>query len=150
MDSELNRSENALTAYERIELTHDRHILLIRQKLREIAHQLNLGMAAKTRAIMCATELAENVLRHAGCGWCEICLATRPDGVNTLQLVVQDQGHGIDQLSHVLGERFDVETSPLGTGLPGVRRVADFFHITSKPDGTSVRVEFLLPKKAGL
>ncbi|PIW44910.1 MAG: hypothetical protein COW18_12160 [Zetaproteobacteria bacterium CG12_big_fil_rev_8_21_14_0_65_54_13] len=150
MDSRLNRSEKALATYERIELTHDRHVLLFRQKLREISHQLNLGMAAKTRAVMCATELAENVLRHAGRGWCEINMTTRPDGTSTLQLVVQDQGHGIDQLSHVLGERFDVETSALGTGLPGVRRVADFFHITSKPDGTCVRVEFLLPSKAGL
>jgi anti-sigma regulatory factor (Ser/Thr protein kinase) len=67
-----------------------------------------------------------------------------------LNVTIRDNGSGIGKLSHVLGERFDIETNPLGTGLAGVRRVADCFEIESSEKGTRVCVGFRLPSGGDL
>lgn len=125
------------------------HVIELRQLLRDISNRLEMGMAAKSRLIMCVTELAENAIKHGGGGWCEIGATELPDGMNQLNISIRDTGPGISKLSHVLGERFDVETNPMGTGLAGVRRVADFFDIESSERGTYVSIGFSFSSQSG-
>jgi anti-sigma regulatory factor (Ser/Thr protein kinase) len=89
-------------------------------------------------AELVATELATNLLKHAGGGQILIetvdsdpepgASAARP----VLQIVAIDHGPGIPDLSAALGDGFST-TASLGAGLGTCRRLADDFDLHSSP-----------------
>ena len=87
------------------------------------------------------TELARNVLRHAGGG--EILLQVLGnDGASTLEVLALDRGPGMSDVARCMSDGFSTAGTP-GTGLGAVRRQSDEFDIYSEPgEGTVVMARF--------
>jgi anti-sigma regulatory factor (Ser/Thr protein kinase) len=88
-----------------------------------------------------ATELANNLLRHAGGG--ELLIQVFGDEGNaTLELLALDKGPGMADVSQCLRDGYSTAGTP-GTGLGAVRRLAQEFDIHSQPGhGTAVVARF--------
>lgn len=131
------------------DISSQQAVLQLRHHVRELAARCGLGLAARARIVMGVTELAENVLKHAGSGWCEMGVVHGGECGDRLDIIIEDHGHGIRYLPEVLGERLDAEINRLGSGLPGVRRLSDQFDISSDDRGTRIWLSFLLPEASG-
>ncbi|WP_200304126.1 ATP-binding SpoIIE family protein phosphatase [Streptomyces adelaidensis] len=87
-------------------------------------------------AALVATELATNLLKHAGGGLLLVDVVARPaqgraDGaVSAVQIVAIDHGPGMRDVAGALRDGFST-TSSLGAGLGTCRRVADDFDLHS-------------------
>lgn len=117
-------------------------LIAFRRQVRMLAQQVGMNLADQARVVMCATELAENVLKHAGGGHCraELCEVDGRDGV---RICCSDDGPGIGEMDWVLHDRPDQRCDLLGGGLVGVRRVADHFSVESGEAGTRVEITCL-------
>lgn len=93
------------------------------------------------RVAIAATELANNLLRHAGGG--EILIQTLgADGTATVELLAIDRGPGMADVERCMKDGYSTRGTP-GTGLGAVRRLADEFDIYSMPgEGTVVMARF--------
>ena len=114
---------------------------------RRAAHAMaNYEFDAQTagKVSIVTTELANNVLRHAGGG--EILLQVLgDDGANTLEVLALDRGPGMSDVARCMADGYSTAGTP-GTGLGAVRRLADDFDIYSEPgDGTVVMARFGAP-----
>ena len=99
----------------------------------------NLDFDTQTagRASIVATELAHNLLNHAGGG--ELLMQTfRYDGMATFELLAIDRGPGMADVTRCMSDGYSTTGTP-GTGLGAVRRLASEFDLYSEPgDGTVV------------
>ena len=88
-----------------------------------------------------ATELANNLLRHAGGG--ELLLQTLGDDESpVVELLAIDRGPGMADVARCLADGYSTGGTP-GTGLGAVRRLATEFDIYSAPgEGTIVMARF--------
>jgi hypothetical protein len=92
-----------------------------------------------------ATELATNLLKHAGGGRMVINLVDRPDtGSDTpgtaVQFVSVDHGPGIADVPAALRDGYSTGPASLGAGLGTCRRIADDFDLHSTPGRGTVAV----------
>lgn len=93
------------------------------------------------RVAIAATELANNLIRHAGGGDLLLQLL-RIDGQSVLELLAIDRGPGMADLDRCLADGYSTRGTS-GTGLGAVRRLADEFDIFSVPgEGTLVMARF--------
>jgi len=110
---------------------------------RAAQNQANFEFDAQTagRVAIAATELANNLLTHAGGG--ELLIQTLGDEQSaTLELLALDRGPGMSDIERCLSDGYSTG-STLGTGLGAVRRLADEFDVYSAPgDGTIVMARF--------
>jgi anti-sigma regulatory factor (Ser/Thr protein kinase) len=88
-----------------------------------------------------ATELANNLLRHAGGG--ELLIQTLgEDDAAVVELLAVDRGPGMADVDRCLRDGFSTAGTP-GTGLGAIRRLATEFDIHSMPgEGTIVMARF--------
>lgn len=109
-----------------------------------------LGAAAKlgfdeTRAGevgIVSTELATNLLRHAGGGWVVGRVCRDGDG-GVLELLSLDKGPGIPDISRAMQDGFSTSSGGSGAGLGAMSRLSDAFDIHSVPGiGTAVLTRF--------
>lgn len=122
----------------RVPIKSDQDILAARQKGRSLAAGLRFSPGDATLVATAISELARNIVLYAGSG--EIRLMILDGARQGIQVVAQDQGPGIPDVQQALRDGFSTSGS-LGLGLPGVRRLADEFHIVSAEDrGTTVTV----------
>ena len=114
---------------------------------RMMTTEMGFGPSAQARAQTIIAELARNALRHAGGGAAEL-VALERGAQRGLEIIVQDQGPGIADLTRALNgasEPGDTRSVPakgagLGVGLASVQRLADEFAIDSVAGGgTRVR-----------
>jgi len=111
------------------------------REVRSLAERLNFNRSAVYQLATAASELASNLVIHAGGGWLSATPMTRrcltpPRGI---ELLSKDDGPGIVDLILALTEGYST-TGSLGCGLPGVKRLMDTFAIDSQPGrGTWVR-----------
>ncbi|MBE4737436.1 MULTISPECIES: ATP-binding SpoIIE family protein phosphatase [Streptomyces] len=95
---------------------------------------LDAGRAAGCALV--ATELATNLLKHAGGGLILLDVVSRPDpdradgAAPMVQIVAIDHGPGVRDVAGALRDGFST-TSSLGAGLGTCRRVADDFDLHS-------------------
>lgn len=124
-----------------VKISSARDIVEARQRGRILAHEIG---ATSTQATLVATvisELARNIILYAGDG--EISLRRKDKGaVSGIQIIATDDGPGIESIPKAMMTGFST-SGGLGLGLPGVKRIADSFHITSNP-GEGVRVELIM------
>jgi anti-sigma regulatory factor (Ser/Thr protein kinase) len=101
--------------------------------------ELNAGLAGKVA--IAATELASNLLLHAGGG--ELLLQTLEGGDSSIvELLAIDRGPGMADLSRCMSDGYSTGGTQ-GTGLGAVRRLASKFDIYSAPgEGTVVLARF--------
>ncbi|MGV9407433.1 SpoIIE family protein phosphatase [Streptomyces sp. NPDC003667] len=104
-----------------------------------------LGQERTAAAALVATELATNLIKHAGGGRMVLNLVTGPaDGAPSVQLCSLDQGPGIADVGTALRDGFSTADGSLGAGLGSCRRLANAFHLhTARGRGTvtSARVD---------
>jgi anti-sigma regulatory factor (Ser/Thr protein kinase) len=119
-----------------IPIQHDLDIFAARRAAREMAQTLGFGLVESTAIETAVSELATNVLRHAGGG----ALTLRPltDQTPGLEVNCEDQGPGIADVEVALRDG-QTDGTGLGIGLGGVKRLMDEMEIQSQlGNGTCV------------
>src|SRR6516162_11349790 len=107
-----------------------------------LAHRKGFSQDAAARVALVATELATNLLKHAGEGLVAINEFVDATG-SGIELLAIDKGPGMADVARCLVDGFSTAGSP-GTGLGAVARVSDSYAIYSRPGvGTAVMARFL-------
>jgi anti-sigma regulatory factor (Ser/Thr protein kinase) len=123
-----------VTAHERIAVTERSQVAALRVRVQAAADRAGLNEASRHRAVLAATEVGTNLVKHATGG--EVLL--RPDGaLAAMELLSVDRGPGMD-VAQCMVDGFSSAGSP-GTGLGAVRRLSLEFDAHSNPSGTVVR-----------
>ncbi len=121
----------------KVPVKSDADIILARQRARELASEANFEPLESTLIATAISELARNILQHAGRGEVSIKIVQQEDGT-VLIVVARDNGPGIPNVNRALKDGFST-SGGLGLGLPGIRRIMDEFEIVSHPNyGTTV------------
>lgn len=123
------------------EIQNDQDINNLRQKLREVSQQFEFSEYEVTKLVTASSEIARNVLNYTSGG--HVCWdVEESDKKATVEVEFEDEGPGIDDLDRAMEDGFRGEdSSGLGVGLPGARRLADGFEIASDPErGTKVTI----------
>lgn len=110
-----------------------------RRATSSLARELTFDEEGTGRGALLATELATNLLKHAGGG--EILLDRYQEAGRTgLQLLALDRGPGIADLAKAMRDGYST-AGGMGGGLGAIRRQADDFAFYSRPGlGTVVMV----------
>jgi serine/threonine-protein kinase RsbT len=110
-------------------------VVVARQRGRALADELGFSPSEATLIAAAISELARNIVKYAGTG--EMVLRRGADSM--LLMIARDDGPGIPDPKAALQPGYST-SGGLGLGLPGVRRIADFFEIVSNSHGTTVTV----------
>lgn len=114
----------------------------------EFAQELQLGELRSGAAALAATEMATNLVKHAGNGTM-LLQRIRENGSSGLRLIAIDKGPGIADVSGALEDGHSTAGS-MGTGLGAIRRVSDMFEIYSAIGvGTLIRADFWPERRSG-
>ena len=114
-------------------------VVTARLEGRSLAERLGFTAGDATLVATAISELARNIVQHAGHG--DIVLRSTTDGArHGIVVVARDRGPGIADPNRAVRSH-DSTSGRHGQGLPGVRRMMDDFRIVSSPqDGTTVTV----------
>jgi anti-sigma regulatory factor (Ser/Thr protein kinase) len=131
-----------------VSIQGEHHVVMARQRARQIATLLNFDGQDQTRIATAVSEIARNAFRYAGGGKVEFLLegATAPQ---LLLIRVSDQGPGIADVAHVLSGHYQSRTG-MGLGLIGAHRLMDQVAIRTGGGlrGTEVMLKKMLPARA--
>lgn len=114
-------------------------VIPFRNRLKEYATKIGMGLVNQTKLITAASELARNMLKYAKGGkvLIEVVSKGRENGI---RLVFADEGPGIKDIALAMKDGFSTGKS-LGLGLPGTKRLVSEFDIQSiLGKGTTVTV----------
>lgn len=116
-------------ASDNISIGKELDMVLFRNRLKEFAIKIGMGLVNQTKLITAASELSRNMLRYAGAGTAliEIVKGPRENGV---RITFSDKGPGIADISQAMKDGFSTGKS-LGLGLPGAKRLVSDFEIKS-------------------
>ncbi len=131
--TEKNKSfEVSLSSYE--------DIILARQKVKSLMQAMGFSLLAQTRIVTAVSELARNVVIHAGRGTMSVYEMIKTNNTKGIKCIFEDQGPGIQDIEQALKEGFSTLKS-LGLGLGGAKKLCNEFHIDSAPGkGTTVSI----------
>lgn len=122
-----------------IQVQKEQDVVLLRNRVREVAVKIKMGLVNQTKLITAASELLRNMLRYGGGGSCLIEIVTRGRD-NGVRLTFHDKGPGIPDLEAAMRDGFSTGKS-LGLGLPGAKRLCNEFDLKSKlGEGTTVMI----------
>jgi serine/threonine-protein kinase RsbT len=128
--------QNDVQAWE-IQIDKEAEIVVVRQRVRELARQYGFDQFAVAALTTAASELSRNVWVHAQRGIARITVLRRGNRVG-LELEFVDHGPGIADLNRALAGGFSTAKS-LGLGLSGTKRLVDEFSVdTELVRGTKV------------
>lgn len=114
-------------------------VIPFRNRLKESAIKIGMGLVNQTKIITAASELARNMLKYGGGGivLMEIVNRGRENGI---KLTFTDKGPGIADITLAMKDGYSTGKS-LGLGLPGTKRLVSEFTIESEVGkGTTVTV----------
>ena len=117
----------------------EQDLILVRNRVKEVAVKIKMGLVNQTRLITAASELLRNMLRYAEGGSCliEVVSSGRNNGV---RLTFTDRGPGIPDIALAMKDGYSTGKS-LGLGLPGTKRLVNEFDIKSVVgEGTKVTI----------
>lgn len=121
----------------RIEKEQD--VVLFRNRVKEFAVKIGMGLVNQTKLITAASELVRNMLKYAGGGSVLIEAITQGRD-NGIRLTFQDNGPGIKDIALAMKDGYSSGKS-LGIGLPGTKRLVNEFDIKSEVGkGTTVSI----------
>lgn len=122
-----------------IEVVREQDVVLLRNRVKEVAVKIRMGLLNQTKLITAASELVRNMLRYGNGGNCLIEVVSRGRD-NGVRLTFSDQGPGIPDIGQAMRDGFSTGKS-LGLGLPGSKRLVNEFDIKSKVgEGTTVMI----------
>lgn len=119
------------------EIQSDIDIIAARQMGRQLSETIGFNRPSQALIATAISELARNIVKFANSGVVEVRAVIR-GGNQGIQIVVRDDGPGIDDVEAALRDGFSTVGS-LGLGLPGTRRIMDEFELTTAPgNGVSI------------
>ncbi|RYZ13678.1 MAG: anti-sigma regulatory factor [Sphingobacteriales bacterium] len=122
-----------------IQVIKEQDTVFLKNRVKEVAVKIKMGLVNQTRLITAASELVRNMLRYGNGGDCliEVVSSGRNNGV---RLTFSDKGPGIPDIDAAMRDGFSTGKS-LGLGLPGTKRLVNEFEIKSKVgEGTRVTI----------
>lgn len=120
-------------------IAREQDVVPFRNRIKEYAVKIKMGLVNQTKLITAASELVRNMLRYAKGGNVLIEIVTRGRD-SGIRLTFKDEGPGIQDLSLALKDGYTTGGS-LGLGLPGARRLVNDFDIkTEVGKGTKVTI----------
>lgn len=120
-----------------IQVESEWDIVEARQSGRTLAKEIGFGDVDQARITTAISELARNIYLYACPGEIFISLIEE-DSKRGLKIMAQDEGPGIEDLKKVMEDGYTT-SGGLGAGLPGVKRLMDYFSLESSPGkGTKV------------
>ena len=124
---------------ETIKIGSEQDVVLFRQRLKEYANKIGMSLLNQTKLITAASELVRNILVYAGKG--EVIIEVVSDRLQTgIKATFKDEGPGIADIEKAMKDGYSTNKS-LGLGLPGAKRLVNYFDIKSKPgNGTTVTI----------
>lgn len=127
------------TAREQFPVQQERDVVICRNRVKEVAASIGMGLVNQTKLITAVSELTRNMLRYGGGGnmVLEIVSRAREQGV---QVIFEDKGPGISDIKQAMQDGFTTGKS-MGMGLPGAKRLVSEFNIQSTVGvGTTVKI----------
>jgi serine/threonine-protein kinase RsbT len=120
-------------------INKEQDVVLFRNRVKEFAQKIKMGLVNQTKLITAASELVRNMLRYADGG--DITIEVVSKGrENGIRLVFKDSGPGISDIQLAMKDGYSTGKS-LGLGLPGAKRLVNDFTITSEVNkGTVVTI----------
>ena len=124
---------------ESMNLVREIDVIPFRNRIKETAIKIGMGLVNQTKLITAASELARNMLKYAKGGkvLIEVISKGRENGI---RLVFRDEGPGIPDIGLAMKDGYSTGKS-LGLGLPGTKRLVSEFNIeTEIGKGTTVTI----------
>ena len=120
-------------------IVKEQDVVLFRNRVKEYAIKIGMGLVNQTKLITAASELVRNMIKYASGGsiLIEVVSKGRENGI---RLTFRDQGPGIANIPQAMKDGFTTGKS-LGLGLPGAKRLVSEFDIKSiVGEGTTVSI----------
>ncbi|PPK99171.1 serine/threonine-protein kinase RsbT [Parapedobacter indicus] len=128
-----------LLSKDNMTVLREQDVVPFRNRVKEYAIKIRMGLVNQTKLITAASELARNMLKYANGGIVSIETIAR-GRESGIRLTFKDEGPGIADVNLALKDGFSTGKS-LGLGLPGARRLASEFEINSEiGKGTKVMI----------
>jgi serine/threonine-protein kinase RsbT len=122
-----------------ISIQKEQDVILFRNRLKEFATRIKMGLVNQTKLITAASELVRNMLKYADGGDITIEVVTKGRD-NGIRVIFRDEGPGIADIKLAMKDGYSTARS-LGLGLPGAKRLVNDFSITSEVNkGTVVTI----------
>jgi anti-sigma regulatory factor (Ser/Thr protein kinase) len=118
-----------------IEVTEQSQTGEARRKAVAFAERLEMGELRRGEVAIAATEIATNLVKHAGRGYMLLQSLGREE--SGLRIIGVDKGPGIADLPLALRDGHSTSNS-MGTGLGAIKRLSDSFDVYSVPGGGTV------------
>lgn len=120
-------------------IVKEQDVVLFRNRVKEFAVKIKMGLVNQTKLITAASELVRNMLIYAKGGKVLIEVISRGRD-NGIRLTFKDQGPGIKDINLAMKDGYTTGKS-LGLGLPGAKRLANEFTIQSElGKGTTITI----------
>jgi serine/threonine-protein kinase RsbT len=120
-------------------ITREQDVVPFRNRAREYAVRIGMGIVNQTKLITAASELARNMLKYARGGQTLIEVISKGDE-RGIRLTFTDKGPGILDIQTAMQDGYSTGKS-LGLGLPGAKRLVSEFDIQSQPGkGTIITI----------
>lgn len=120
-------------------IQQERDLVYCRNRVKEVAAKIGMGIVNQTKLITATSEIARNMLIYGGGGTMRLEVVTKgkQEGI---QLVFEDKGPGIADIQKAMQDGYTTGRS-LGMGLPGAKRLVNEFVIQSAiGQGTTVKM----------
>lgn len=122
---------------QRMEVASDADIVPARARGRALAEELGFSRTDATLVAAAISEIARNIVVHAGHGEIELKPAYERER-RAVVVIARDEGPGIRDVDAAVRDGHATKGG-LGLGLPGARRIMDEFAIDTAPNrGTTV------------
>lgn len=129
-----------MTEQIRVLINSDIDVVEARQKGRSLAEKMGFSSTELALIATAISELARNIVEHAGSGEIILFSAHQPDKKG-ITVIASDKGQGIPNIALAMQDGYSTKRG-LGLGLSGAKRLMDEFEITSDVGkGTTVIVK---------
>jgi serine/threonine-protein kinase RsbT len=120
-------------------IVREQDVVPFRNRVREYAVRIKMGLVNQTKLITAASELVRNMLNYAKGGKIRIEIVSKGRD-NGIRLTFEDNGPGISDISLAMKDGWSTGKS-LGLGLPGAKRLVNEFNIQSEAGkGTTITI----------
>jgi serine/threonine-protein kinase RsbT len=124
-----------------VRIANEIDIYFIQSELLKVIVPIGFGLVDQNKIKTIVSELAFNIIKYAKSGVIKISKFEERSKIGVL-IHATDKGPGISDIEKVLRDNYS-SSGTLGLGLPGVKRMSDYFKIKSTPDrGTEIVIKY--------